>query len=86
VKKTQQIDLKRQELDYLRHSINSTLGPSSNKQGLGFGMLLAAFVAGVIVERWGWRQIAQKALSVNRWMPLVAPALGPALAALYDHA
>lgn len=80
----QQIAIRRQELNYLRHSINQTLGPPSNKRGLGYGLLLAAFVTGVIVERWGWKPLASSALSVNRWAHLAAPALAPALAALHD--
>lgn len=80
----QQIALKRQQLSFLRQAINQTLGPPSNKRGLGYGLIFAAFATGVMVERWGWKPLASGALSVNRWAHLAAPALGPIMAAMRD--
>jgi hypothetical protein len=82
VKTTQQIAIKRQELNHLRHAISDTLGPPRSHTGLGWGLVCAGFAMGVMVERWGWRPLARSAMTVNHWAGLAGSVVGPTLAFL----
>ncbi len=80
----QKIALKKQELDFLRLSVQQTLGPNNNLHGAGFGLVAAGFALGVMVERWGWRPTLGSAFSLNRLVNLMLPAAAPVLAMLHD--
>lgn len=91
MKTAQKIDLKRQELDHLRHAIRDTLGPRSTGgvgkgvgkglgNGVGLGIVFAGFALGIMVERWGWRPTIGNAFSVNRLVSMLIPVLAPVMA------
>lgn len=82
MKTISKIDIKRQELNRLRHSISRTMGPPKARHGAGYGLVAVGFIAGVIVERMGWRPVANGALSVNYWVALATQFAAPVMAFL----
>lgn len=63
---TDRIKAKRRKLNFLRHSIRQTMGPPRNIHSMGLGLIFAGFALGVMAERWGFRHLAVRLLSLNR--------------------
>lgn len=80
MKTVSKIDIKRQELNRLRHSIARTMGPPKARHGAGYGLVAVGFIAGVVVERLGWRPMANSALSANYWLTLASQFAAPVMA------